>query len=492
MKRTTLSIAIAAACSGGAHAVDQSTVDTNIVIGGATAIQTSTQNAIIDDICTGSIDVYQGEDHWNVACTVGGDDILFQKNNGGSGQGVTSVDLDTGVEVLDPSSTCVGASASATPAGTAYTFNDCDPDSAGVTEVLAQEVPDWGVSDVEPKMFRGALSILVNDVATPLPNNSTIESFPTASLPFGMVATLSLYQALQAVQFPDDSKCNPDATLGGSDDGSLPGSSAGNGIRDEYETYGTDGAQYVNFDGSGNHIPEAADSKGYSDQPHRVGDTRECMPTISKTEAVSMLRGDFGSWDQFVTADGTGLFSGALGKPWAAIAPNFNLCRRIQGSGTHAVIASQILRTECGAGASLMAEPDPTPGLPAVPPRLVWGNQGSSNLGECLDDLETGAANEVGGITGGAAPLWAVGYQSVEKNPDLEEAYRFMKIDGQSPDMKNFVEGDYWIFGSTTVNRDGPGQYVNPDPAVLTGAEVDALFDQLVTSLSDPSLLLGL
>ncbi|MGR8920456.1 MAG: hypothetical protein ACU85V_12630, partial [Gammaproteobacteria bacterium] len=38
----------------------------------------------------------------------------------------------------------------------------------------------------------------------------------------------------------------------------------------------------------------------------------------------------------------------------------------------------------------------------------------------------------------------------------------------------------------------GPGQYVNPDPAVLTGAEVDALFDQLVTSLSDPNLLLGL
>lgn len=497
MKRTTLSLAVAALCSNAAYAVPQTGTSTRVVIGGATAIQTSTQNAVIDNLCAAGsdIDVFSGADHWNVACEIdssfgaaAGTTVLFSKNNGGSGQGATSVEVPVAVEVLSPTSTCVAASVpvQSTPKGTSFDAWVCDG-SGGSTEVLENINPDWGVSDVEPTLFTGPLSILDTDGVTPVPfpAGGQLDSRATASLPFGMVATLSLYQALQAVQFPGGSDCNPDAALGGADDGSITGSIAGNGIRDEYEAYATDSAQPVSFDGSGAHIPETPDSKGYADQPHRVGDTRACMPTISMTEARSMLRGDYTTWEQFKVG-GSSLFASAAGKPWAPDpgVNNFVLCRRIQGSGTHATIASQILRTECDVQASVMAEP----GFNF--PQIILGNQGSSNLGECLDDLETKRANEQGlGVK-----AWGVGYQSMEKNPDLEEAYRFLKIDGQSPDLKNFVEADYWIFGATTVNRnddnnDGAGEYFNP---VGFFPAVDQMFERLVAELSDPSNLTDL
>lgn len=500
MKRTTLSLAVAALCSN-AYAVPQGSTTTRVVIGGATAIQTSTQNAIIDSVCVaGTIDVFNGNDHWNVACEIDGSfgaaagtSMLFSKNNGGSGQGVTPVELaGTGlpgstVEVLSPTSTCDAASVpvQSTPAGTTFNAWVCDGSGSSV-EVLENLSPDIGVSDVEPKMFRGVLSILDSmGNPVPLPANAQLDSRATASLPFGMVGTLSLVQALQAVQFPAGDDCNPDVAGGATDDGSVLGSTAGNGINDAYEGYATDSAQPVAFAG-GVHIPETPDSKGYSDQPHRVGDTRACMPTVSLGEARAMLRGDISSWTEFATAAGSDLFTASAGKPWAPDpgTSNFVLCRRTQGSGTHATIASQILRSECGAGASAMVE------APGTFPQIVFANNGSSNLGECLDDFETKATNEQGlGVK-----AWAVGYQSMEKNPDLEEAYRFIKIDGQAPDMKNFVEADYWIFGATTVNRNdddnnGAGEYTNP---VGFEAAVDGIFEEIVTQLSDPANLLDL
>lgn len=497
MKRTSLSVAIASLCSGGAYALDDpTTADFDVVIGGATAIQTSTFNAVIDNLCTADIDAFEDDDHWIVACEVDGAfgspgaTATFRKNNGGSGQGATSVELGVGVEVLRRDAACAPAATfnQSTPKGTAFEAWDCANDRESVA-------PDWGVSDVEPKMFRGALSILVGGVPTPLPVGAALDSRATASLPFGMVGTLSLVQALQNNQFPLGDDCNPEPINGAADNGSVLGSTAGDGINDAYQAYATDSTQPVLFDGgTGLHIPETPDSKGYSDQPHRVGDTRACMPTISLTEARSMLRGEFGNWSEFKLAGGTDLVASAAGKPWAPTAPNFTLCRRIQGSGTHATISSQILGTECSKSESVMIEPDSSFGSQF--PRLVFGNQGSSNLGECLDDVETDSNNEVGDDLDlfGITRLWAVGYQSVEKNPDLEEAYRFIKIDGQSPDMKNFVEGDYWIFGATTVNRNdddsnGAGEYVNPVGFFPT---VDNMFERLVDELSDPSNLLDL
>ncbi len=501
MKRTTLSLAVAALCSNGAYAITPIGATTHrVVIGGATAIQTSTQNAVIDELCVaGTIDVFSGEDHWDVQCTIdpafgapGGTSVRFSKNNGGSAQGATAVEIAEPVEVLSASSTCVAAPTpvQSTPGGTSFGAWVCADDGAGngAAEVLETVAPDWGVSDVEPKMFRGALSVLVGGLPVPFPANGQLDSRTTASLPFGVVATVSLYQALQAVQFPLASDCNPDPA-GGTDDGSVTGSIAGNGIKDAYEAYATDSIQPVSFVG-GVHVPETPDDKGYSDQPHRVGDTRACMPTVSLAEARSFLRGDFKDWTEFGTAGGSNLYASAAGKAWEPdpFTSSFVLCRRTQGSGTHATISSQILGTQCSKAESAM----PAEGF--LGNRIVFENTGSSNLGECLDDLEYGLSGAAANEQGFGVKAWAVGYQSLEKNPDLEEGYRFLKIDGQSPDMKNFVEGDYWIFGTTTVNRNdddsnGAGEYINP---VGIFSAVDQMFEVLVTTLSDPSSLIDI
>ncbi|MEQ8232553.1 MAG: hypothetical protein RLW61_11375 [Gammaproteobacteria bacterium] len=486
MKRTTISLAVAALCSQAAYAVPQSGTTTRVVIGGATATEVSLVNAIVDNLCAAGsdIDVFRGADHTNVACEVdssfapAGTTVLFSKNSGGSAQGATSLVVPVAVEVLSPSSTCVVASVpvQSTPKGTSYDAWVCDG-SGGSTQVLENLNPDWGLADVEPELFKGPLGI----AGEPFPEGASIDSRSTAALTFGLVATTSLYQALQAVQFPADSDCNPDAALGGTDDGSVLGSIAGDGIRDQYQAYATDGAQPVNFDAvTGLHIPETPDSKGYADQPHRMGDTRACMPTVSLTEARAMLRGDMKTWEEYKVGS-SNLFASAAGKPWAPDpgVNNFVLCRRVQGSGTHATISSQILATNCSSGGSVMVEA----GFDF--PRIVLDNQGSSNMGECLDDLETKRTNEQGlGVK-----AWGVGYQSTEKNPDLEEAFRFLKIDGQSPDLKNFVEGDYWIFGPTTMNRRGASDYFNP---VGFFPAVDLMFERVVAEISDPANLVDL
>lgn len=50
MKRTTISLAVAALCSQAAYAVPQSGTTTRVVIGGATATEVSLVNAIVDNL----------------------------------------------------------------------------------------------------------------------------------------------------------------------------------------------------------------------------------------------------------------------------------------------------------------------------------------------------------------------------------------------------------------------------------------------------------
>ena len=130
---------------------------------------------------------------------------------------------------------------------------------------------------------------------------------------------------------------------------------------------------------------------------------------------------------------------------------------------------------------------------------VVWENQGAANLGECLHVHETGQAgledtikNNLDLIFGflGLDPgskRYAWGYQSVEQNTDLAAAYRFVKIDGQVPNMKNFVESDYGLFGSTTMqcNDDAGNDDLCEAVNGASNAEVDAVFEQMVVSMSD-------
>ena len=87
--------------------------------------------------------------------------------------------------------------------------------------------------------------------------------------------------------------------MGGENDDDNPpvgGAMASNGVNDAYEAYATDSEQpaalvAAGFDESNDNFPVAG-TPALPIQPHRKGDTAECMPGISRTEAISILRND--------------------------------------------------------------------------------------------------------------------------------------------------------------------------------------------------------
>ncbi len=117
-----------------------------------------------------------------------------------------------------------------------------------------------------------------------------------------------------------------------------------------------------------------------------------------------------------------------------------HLCRRTQGSGTHAEWMIHHHRTNCASS----TDPMPTqPGLTGGKP-AVFENSSSGNLGLCLDNLDQGTAYT--GMTPPSAAgraSFAIGYQATEKNQGNGENWRFVKTDGMAPTRENVFNGDY-------------------------------------------------
>ncbi|TPW14818.1 MAG: hypothetical protein FD130_1303, partial [Halothiobacillaceae bacterium] len=121
-----------------------------------------------------------------------------------------------------------------------------------------------------------------------------------------------------------------------------------------------------------------------------------------------------------------------------------HLCRRVQGSGTHAQFMIHNMRTNCQAGTYAMP---PFPGGGAFP--VVIENSSSGTIGLCMDELDRGTAVpsskavEMFPDLKGGHVAYAMAYQSLEKNMNLAENYRFVKIDGVAPTLQNAFSGDY-------------------------------------------------
>ena len=149
-------------------------------------------------------------------------------------------------------------------------------------------------------------------------------------------------------------------------------------------------------------------------------DTKACMPSISTVELASIMQGGFGqNW----TTYGLDVFgSTAVGS--AAI------CGTIDGDQATRVAARHI-----GLGCTT-ANPDAAfngvAGLLGLP---------QGNTVNCL----TGAQGAGAG---------AIGFASADST---SSSYKFVKLDGQSPDLANFIAGNYAMFadvhgGSLTGN----------------------------------------
>lgn len=461
-KLSTIAAAVAAVCASGAvHAYNPATTATDyrVVISGATATTVTLRDVILRDVCASNRDLYRfpaSTVRYTIACTTAaGKNVLFMKNDGGSGTGVSPVDEKIAVSVLEsPTNAACGAGSSATSGfGTTYVDHNCGSTN---TSLLANRIPDFGLSDIEPDKFVGALAPAEGSFR----NASNMKVNSTAGLAFGVMANLNLYRALQVAQFDDASPCSPVPTASKPDGN-------GNGIADVYEAAAT------NSTGTGAQIAN-----------HKLGDTEACMPSLSTAQVRSLLMSSalgITTWDEF-KAKGTDLVSLNAGYPWGDPTDTARiLCRRTAGSGTHAVTSIKFLQTQCGAGPTsggqLMdsgpnfADPVNCGSTTCAP---TMENTGSSGLVACLN-----TSNNEG--------FWSVGYSSLESNSSLSSAARFVKIDGVAPTLKNMVAGKYPIFGEVTAQsrqQDNAADYTVANVPVAERNNAKANWAVIVAELS--------
>jgi hypothetical protein len=172
--------------------------------------------------------------------------------------------------------------------------------------------------------------------------------------------------------------------------------------------------------------------------------------------------------------------------PWAQSSPGDELfvCRRRNGSGTHAQNSIFYLRTQCDVNGRIMATQAELPG------QLFEGTS-SGNVDRCMNALETGVAASAGPDLNPPVPAaagikrWAIGYQSSEKNSDFSGAYRFVKTDGRAPTLVEMHAGNYPNFGELTLQKRQPPNYNNV-PGTDTAA-ANSMFAVLATAFADPT-----
>lgn len=328
--------------------------------------------------------------------TISGQNILLLKRSeGGSAYGVQTLISNTPVAQIDPAS-CVADGTYVSPIVGTVDAVKCS--NSGTASTAANVVPDAGVSDVDPPMFRG---VNVPVGFTGVTTTSSSAAFGTVKSVvgqvFGVVVNTNLRDALQVAQ----------------------------GLK-------TGGAS----------------CKGL--------DTEACMPSMSKQLLASLFTGKVTQWNQIQVN----------GKPFtdAAVIPGITLptpvvssgssfypvkvCRRTPGSGTQAAINNVILDTPCNGGGL-------TP-LTGNTSNVTQGS-GSSDTSNCLKAWNTGTQQVIatdkspGSVTvpsKAGDTGWAVGLMGLEK---ADANFKFIKIDGVAPSLKNAHDGKYPLWAEATV-----------------------------------------
>lgn len=500
MKRKLLSAAVASAvATGPALAFDPTVTAPEYVItwSGATAPTDTLADVLAFEICDTDIDIFRHPNHYSIACTVrnnanriggaapvgvsiaglpaGGRKVLFHKNDGGSGTGAGAVQkaISDGATVTISGPTARAACTS-TPVALpkAHTRNTGCP----LNEIPMQS--DMGISDVEPTIFIGDLAPPVSEGGPYEPNGALLRVKNVSGLGFGVNVTLAMYRALQNVQFPLGDACNPEPAAPADDTMSAvaltvdpSGLVAGaDGYNDAYQVLASDAG-----------APPTPKVGG----PHRKGDTRACMPNLSRHEVNQILVGNVPTLLELVdSSTGQDLFTSQSGKPWGPADPLLNICRRRTGSGTHAQTSIFFLRTQCGGSDSQVMVDAP------LLAGQLYVNVGSGNMDRCLDALDTGApyALSTPPVAAGPANRYALGYQSVEKNSDFSGSYRFVKVDGRATTLVEMHAGNALNFGEVTTQIRDAENYVDPDIATNgeTGSVTD-IWESVAARLTDPA-----
>lgn len=249
---------------------------------------------------------------------------------------------------------------------------------------IVQQISTAGVSDVNPEMFVGVNTPAGSSPVDAQKVATTMDVTPAAALVFGVPATTSLRNALQAAQINE-------------------GKLAGGCINDESEA---------------------------------------CMPSLSRHQVSALMSGQVTDWDKFKVSDGAGGLVGLTSMASASAtikAPTINhvvYCRRVNGSGTQAQMNAKFLNNPCTPGA---LPPLVTSTFSTGPE--VYLNSGSGDVDLCLNDFENQTNDSGHNVFNDI--LWAFGVQSTEKNADRADDWRFVKIDGVAPTIENAANGSY-------------------------------------------------
>lgn len=183
-----------------------------------------------------------------------------------------------------------------------------------------------------------------------------------------------------------------------------------------------------------------------------VGDyTEACMPSLTKQQVATMISGGIRRWSDLRVGEPAVALTSYPGV--TAPASNiFRYCRRVFGSGTGAQQYAKFLNTPCAEGVgSPLNNSNPATGP------ILTVNSGSGDMDLCLDNANT--ANQ-----------WAIGQQSMERNADNRWGYRFIKIDGVAPTLRNAFYGKYMDWVEMTYQWLKPGTNKLP---VCQGAHLD-------------------
>ena len=209
-------------------------------------------------------------------------------------------------------------------------------------------------------------------------------------------------------------------------------------------------------------------------------DTEACMPSLSKNQVASIISGSVADWSSFKVG-GVALTSAASTVPSST---KVTVCRRVNGSGTQAQMNAKFLNNPCTAGA---IAPAAEPGNPFTGP-IIRENSGSGDVTLCLNDFNNGT-NDSGEnadlFTGLPVTAWAVGVQSTEKNADLADDFRFIKVDGVAPTIQNAANGTYMDWVEQTFQWRKPA-FNGPTGDKLT------IIEQIASNASSPANIAGL
>ncbi|MGH8551372.1 MAG: hypothetical protein ACRERU_22740 [Methylococcales bacterium] len=414
--------------------------DIEIFMSGASA-QDNNIETLFNQLCvSGTLDIFRdnsnparpGREHRAFFCNLDSSQVpglsltnpavLFHKRSaGGSALGVNPIVENTAIDALAINN------GNCARVGTTNEWL-CAINNAGD---LIQRVSTAGVSDVNPELF---FSINTPQGFNPVNHNTvrnTIDVTSAAALVFGIPVTTSLRDALQEVQI------NAGRLAAGC-----------------------------------------------------IGQNNEaCMPSLSTNQISSLLWGSVNHWDQTRVPDSTGTlmpFTQAL----ATVAPpgrrQVAICRRVPGSGTQAQANAKFLHRPCSGFAlnpAVAANSTDTGAIHSNPTTgpIVIENSGSGDVALCLNDFNNGT--NLSGNNPDLQSRWAIGVQSTENNASLTDNYRFIKVDGVAPTIRNAANGTYLDWVELTYQWQKPGQSNAPNANQL------AILEAISTNAAGPTIL---